>query len=93
MTYRVFETTNFQREMEKVFSPDQREMVRDRLRSRIYPQLRKEPRHGVQIKKLRGYAPETWRYRVGNLRLFYSIDDEKKVVVMTAVRFRKDAYR
>lgn len=93
MSYRVFETANFQKELQKTFSPDQRDVVQERLRSRVYPQLRKEPRWGAQIKKLKGCEPETWRYRVGDVRLFYAIDEDKKVVVMTAVRFRKDAYR
>jgi len=93
MTYRIFESDHFHKELKKTLSPVQQEMVLERLSTRIYPQLRKEPHYGLQIKKLKGYTPETWRYRIGNLRFFYSMDEEKKVVVMTAVRFRKDAYR
>lgn len=59
----------------------------------VYPELRHEPHFGPHIKKLIGYAPTTYRYRVGGFRLFYSIDEKTKVVVMTALRARKDAYR
>lgn len=91
--YRIFETGSFRREFKKALSPAQQELVAARLTSRIYPALRKEPHYGAQIKKLKGYAFEAWRYRIGDLRLFYSIDEGKKVVVLTAIRLRKDAYR
>lgn len=93
MSYRIFETAQFRKELDKTLSPDQREIVSERLRTRVYPRLKKAPRWGAQIKKLKDFEPETWRYRVGDLRFFYAIDEEHTVVVMTAVRFRKDAYR
>jgi mRNA interferase RelE/StbE len=42
--------------------------------------------------KLRG--PENlWRIRVGSYRVVCAIDDSRKVVDITAVRHRRDAYR
>lgn len=91
--YRIFETNSFCKDLRKTLSPVQQELILERLQSRIYVQLRQEPHYGVQIKKLKNYEPETWRYRLGDLRLFYAIDEEKKTVIVTALRFRKDAYR
>jgi mRNA interferase RelE/StbE len=34
-----------------------------------------------------------WRIRVGNYRIVYSIDDNKNLVDVIAVRDRKDAYK
>jgi len=42
---------------------------------------------------LQGYTPETWRYRSGPYRLFYSVDEDDKIVFMLTVDDRKDAYR
>jgi len=52
----------------------------------------KKPHFGNNIKKLRSYVPETWRFRIGKYRLFYSIDENDKIVFILTVEFRKDAY-
>ena len=44
------------------------------------------------IKKLRNYKPDTWRYRIGDYRFFYEIDDKEKIVFMIAADNRGDAY-
>jgi mRNA interferase RelE/StbE len=43
-------------------------------------------------KKLRGY-PNVWRIRVGDYRIIYSIDDGKRVIDISVVRHRSEAYR
>ena len=43
-------------------------------------------------KKLRG-PTRLWRLRVGDYRIVYDIDDENKVVDISIVRHRTDAYR
>jgi len=58
----------------------------------VLGQLRSEPHFGRNIRKLRNYDPETWRYRIGVHRLFYLIDEEELVVVLLTVHDRKDAY-
>ena len=52
-----------------------------------------EPCFGKNIKKLRDYNPDTWRYRIGKFRLFYTVDHEEKIIYILAIDFRKDAYR
>ena len=59
----------------------------------VYPQLRMEPYFGPNIRKLQGYNPETWRYRIGPYRLFYSVDPTDGIVFLLTVDDRKDAYR
>jgi len=41
---------------------------------------------------LRGYKPETWRYRIGPHRFFYEVDEEKKIVFMIAAETRQGSY-
>ncbi|MBF0106335.1 MAG: type II toxin-antitoxin system RelE/ParE family toxin [Deltaproteobacteria bacterium] len=91
--YHIFETDTFHKECKKRISSIENILVQKKLAQLIYPQLRVEPHYGPQIKKLRDYEPATWRYRIGGLRLFYSIDEKAKVVIITSVRPRKLAYR
>ena len=90
--YRIFETEQFQSSLRSNLGP-RREKVVARLLSEIYPQLRTQPYFGRNIKKLKGYKPETWRYRIGGFRLFYEIDDSRKIVFMIAADTRQKSYR
>jgi mRNA interferase RelE/StbE len=90
--FRIFETSEFGKALEKMGAAES-DFMRRKLSSRVYPQLRIEPFFGANIKKLRGYSPETWRYRVGGFRLFYSIDESERIVHMLTVEARRDAYR
>lgn len=58
----------------------------------VYPQLRKNPYFGKNIKKLTNYQPETWRYRIGDYRFFYTINDQRKIVFMVNADTRGNAY-
>lgn len=91
--YKIFETNTFLKELSKMASPFEQGLIRRKLDNQIYPRIRFEPHFGNHIKKLKEYHPETWRYRISHFRLFYSIDEGKKVVVVTSFRLRKDAYR
>lgn len=42
--------------------------------------------------KLQG-STELWRLRVGDYRVIYSIDDRARVVDVTAIRHRREAYQ
>lgn len=76
----------------KVSQPP-RDQLRSKLDEYVYSQLRHEPHWGLNIKKLRDWQPETWRYQIGPWRVFYEIDESEKAVVMTALEKRADAYR
>ena len=89
--YRVFETEEFIKQLGKLPARDA-SLVRKKLSAIGYPQLREQPYFGKNIKKLRGYDPDTWRYRVGNYRLFYEIDEQESVIYIFTIDLRKDAY-
>jgi mRNA interferase RelE/StbE len=65
----------------------------DRIRENIYPRLRTNPYFGPNIKRLKGELSSIFRYRMGDYRLFYTIDSNKKLVFMLDIVHRRDAYR
>lgn len=91
-SYRVFETDRFRRDLEEI-SPSGRAFIEGKLAGYVYPQLKVEPHFGPNIKRLKGWAPSTWRYRIGDWRFFYEIDDKAKILFMTAASHRKESYR
>jgi len=65
-----------------------------KLVNRIFPKIENlsiEPRP-AGCRKLAGNK-HLWRLRVGDYRIVYSIDDDKNLVDIIAVRDRKDAYK
>lgn len=70
-----------------------RVQVQKKLEGYVYPQLRQEPHVGKNIRKLKCWVPETWRYRVGDWRFFYEIHENDRTVTLTTVDHRRDAYR
>ena len=90
--FRVFETDEFLKRFKKLISSD-RNFLRKKLDSFVYPQIKQEPFWGNNIKKLQGYEPDTWRYRIGKFRLFYIIDEEDQIIYILTIDDRKDAYK
>ena len=88
--FKIFETRQFSEDLKNLFAHS--EKIKIKLHAFVYPPLRQNPYFGKNIKKLRGYRPDTWRYRVGDFRFFYEIEDGKKVVYLIAADNRKDAY-
>ena len=89
--YRIFETDQFREDLRNVFGAGEDKIVA-KLGNYVYPQLRQQPYFGKNIKKLKGYAPETWRYRIRDYRFFYEIDSKKKTAFMIAAGFRAKSY-
>ena len=89
--YNIFETQQFTEDIEDIGGPLSAQL-KTKLKNYVYPQLRQQPYFGKNIKKLKNYSPPTWRYRIGSYRLFYTINDHGKIVMMIAVDARKDAY-
>ncbi len=88
----VFETDEFLKRLKKLSEPDI-DFLRRKFDSFVYPQIKKEPFWGNNIKKLKGYSPETWRYRIGRFRLFYIIDQNEQIIYMLTIDDRKNSYR
>ena len=91
-SYRLFETEEYLRCLKKMGTPE-RLFLERKAREHVYPQLTEQPFFGPNIKKLAGYKPETWRYRVGRYRIFYLIDEKELIIFLLSVEFRKDAYK
>jgi mRNA interferase RelE/StbE len=90
--YYLFETDEYLKSINKLQKRD-KALVRSKLRDYVYPQIKSEPHFGINIKKLKGYTPNTWRYRIGNFRVFYTIDEDDKLVLLLIVENRDKAYR
>ncbi len=89
--YQIFETEQFQRDLRAIARSGHPNIV-EKLNRTVYTQLRTHPHFGPNIRKLKGHEPETWRYRIGSWRFFYEIDDEDRIVFMTAASHRGSAY-
>ena len=89
--YRIFETEQFAKDLSRDFE-GRAEKIRKKLLEFVYPQLRQNPYSGKNIKKLRNYKPETWRYRIGDYRFFYEISEKERLIYMIAAMARKDSY-
>jgi mRNA interferase RelE/StbE len=89
--HRIFETEQFQEDLQRNFGP-RKEKLSKKLHEYVYPQLRVQPYFGKNIRKLRGYKPETWRYRIGPHRFFYEVEEKKKIVFMIAAETRQGSY-
>lgn len=63
-----------------------------KIRDVVYPQLRNNPFFGPNIRKLKGEFEPYYRYRIGNHRLFYLVEQERVLVVVVDLRHRQGAY-
>jgi mRNA interferase RelE/StbE len=91
-SYRIFETRQFLRDLSRL-GPAAEKRLAAKLREQVYPVLRENPHFGPKIKRLKNWEPPTWRYRVGDWRFFYEIDEARHVVFMTVADHRREAYR
>jgi len=64
-----------------------------KLTENVYPRLKENPYYGPNIKRLKGDLKSVFRYRIGDYRLFYTVDPEKKYVYILTLKNRKDSYR
>ena len=60
--------------------------------ARCFSQLEREPRRHNNIKRLAGNLAGYYRYRVGDWRAIYSIDDDSKQVNVLLIAHRRDVY-
>ena len=89
-SYTIAETESFQKTLAKNKSLGS---LYRKIREVVYPALRREPHFGPNIKRLKGEFNDFYRYRVGDYRLIYTLDEEEVVVIVVDVRTRQDAYR
>ena len=60
--------------------------------ARCFQQLEKTPRLHSNIKALKGNYAGYYRYRIGNYRVIYSIDNEQVQVFVVAIAHRSEVY-
>ena len=85
--YRIFETEQFRKDPLSIARAGHEEIA-GKLRRFVCSQRREHLHFGPHIRKLKGFTPETWSYRIGSWRFFYEIDDQEPVVWMIAAAHR-----
>jgi mRNA interferase RelE/StbE len=63
-----------------------------KIKDYVYPQLRVNPYFGPHIKKLKGDYREVYRFRIGEYRLFYTIEKERVILFILNLEHRQSAY-
>lgn len=89
--YRILETELFVQDLETQLGSHSAKLI-SKLRDFVYPSLKQNPYYGPNIKKLKNYQLDTWRYRIGDYRFFYEVNLKEKVIIMMAADHRKDCY-
>jgi mRNA interferase RelE/StbE len=85
--FQIAQTKEFEKKIQKL---DPKIYIK--IKNIVYPQLKRNPFYGTNIKKLKGEYEGVYRYRFGNYRLFYVIDNEKVIVIVTTITHRQNAY-
>jgi mRNA interferase RelE/StbE len=86
--FEIAETETFQRSISK----KEISKIYDKIKTYVYPQLRINPFFGKNIKKLKGEFKDFYRYRIGEYRLFYHVDEKQILIFIVDMVKRKDAY-
>ena len=60
--------------------------------AKCFRQLERDPRRHNNIKPLKGKLAGFYRYRVGDYRLVYSIDDPRLLAIVALIAHRRDVY-
>jgi mRNA interferase RelE/StbE len=60
--------------------------------ARCFEQLEHEPSHHSNVKPLRGNLAGCYRYRVGDYRVIYRIDDSQQMVHVLKIAHRSEVY-
>ena len=61
--------------------------------NRCFQYLRKYPYEHPNIKRLKGPLAGYFRYQVGDCRVVYSVDEQKREVTVLLIAHRSKAYR
>jgi mRNA interferase RelE/StbE len=76
--YRIAETETFSKKITaRKYSHLYKKIFED-----VYPVLRNNPFFGANIKKLKGEYKEIYRFRIGDYRLFYKINEKEFIIFM-----------
>ena len=87
MTYRVQLSPHAVREYKRI-DPS----VRPELQLGL-DTLQHNPLAGPKIKRLKGRLHDYFRYRVGDYRIVYAVDQKQRMVYVDCIRHRREIYR
>jgi mRNA interferase RelE/StbE len=87
--YRIAETDFFQKKIKL----RQYNLVYPKILEYVYPMLRKNPYFSPNIKKLKGKHDDIYRFRIGDYRLFYKLNENDYLIFILNIENRKDAYK
>ena len=86
---KIAETENYSKKINsKKYSHLSKKIFED-----IYPILRSNPFFGANIKKLKGEYKDIYRFRIASYRLFYKVDEQKRIVFILDIETRQDSYK
>ena len=85
----IAETETFQNKIKK----NEFKKLESKIKNYVYPILKMNPYYGNNIKKLKGEFEGIYRYRIGDVRLFYKIDENKIIIFLIDIERRKDSYK
>jgi mRNA interferase RelE/StbE len=60
--------------------------------ARCFERLEQDPRHYANIKQLKGTLAGCYRYRIGDYRVIYRINDSQQAVIVVKIAHRSEAY-
>ena len=58
-----------------------------------FDDLSENPFKGANIKKLKGDLSASWRYRIGNYRVIYAVDEQNQSITVSVIAHRRESYR
>jgi mRNA interferase RelE/StbE len=89
VNYKIAETETFSKKINlRKYNHLYKKIIED-----IYPILKNNPYFGSNIKKLKGEYKDIYRFRIGDYRLFYKIDEHNDLLFILNIENRKDAYK
>lgn len=86
--FKIAETHTFSKKMTKA----EFKKLYKKISTYVYPMLKRNPYFGPNIKRLKGEYSDYYRYRIGDYRLFYKIEEDKVIIFIVDIKHRKDAY-
>jgi mRNA interferase RelE/StbE len=60
--------------------------------ARCFEQLEQSPRYHPNVKPLKANLAGYYRYRIGDYRVIYQVDDETNQVLVSTIVHRREAY-
>lgn len=84
--YRVELSSEAQRFYDDCDAPVARKLAR------CFEALEKSPRRGNNVKPLKGKLAGAYRYRIGDLRVVYTINEQAVTVFVITIAKRSDVY-